>query len=310
MRWIGVLARCGRFAGLGLRAGGRWLGPLTRLARLVDRMGRVGLARREGLAGSAGLDVAGLAGRSAGLGVAGLAGDSVVGRRGEDVAVIAVCGCSGSRVGCLAVVAPQQLAVGGEGGAQDGGVVGFEKPGDADEPIGFVEQPDAAPFPVVIRPVRVVAVGRPPVRSHNPGQLAHRHLPGQIQPLGLGLRFGHVGDQAQLGPAQLAGSRGGADRRQRLELAAHPGLLGSGAQIDAQVDRRPVAQRADAHTMPTVDGVELCEQSQQLGVGGVDLAYQLAQPGRELIDLGRHDERSRSGFDGERRLGHVPTLAN
>ena len=34
--------------------------------------------------------------------------------------------------------------MGAEGGAEDGGIVGLEQAGDAHEPVGFVEEPDAA----------------------------------------------------------------------------------------------------------------------------------------------------------------------
>jgi hypothetical protein len=233
-----------------------------------------------------------------------------VGRVGIGGAAGVVGGLAGVAGVVTAVVAPEALGLGGEGGAQNGGVVGFEQSGDPDEAVGFIEQPDAAAFAVVVGAVGVVGLGGPPVGADHPGELAHRHLAGQIQPFLLGGGFGDLGHQPELGPAQFTGRGSPGDGGQLLELAAHFGLVGGGAQVDTQIDRRPVSERADADTLPTVYGVQPAQQPHQLGGGGVDVPRQLAQLGAELVDLGADDGRTGGGCCGRWTRGHTHSVAN
>lgn len=102
------------------------------------------------------------------------------------------------RVGgdCVVVaVVPDECALGGECGAEHGGVVGFEQAGDADQAVGLVEQPDAAAVAVVAATVGIVGLRCPPVGRHHPGELADRHLPGQAERVGFAGGLGHPGHQ-------------------------------------------------------------------------------------------------------------------
>jgi hypothetical protein len=192
--------------------------------------------------------------------------------------VVGVVGLSGL------VGAPVAFKLRVEGGAEHGGVVGFEERRDAHEPVGLVEQPDAAPAAGLVLGVGaalVVLVLGAPIGAGGAAELPDRQLAGEVEPVGVAVGFGDTGHELDLRRPQLPRPGRGRDGGQLAEPAGGADVSGGGAGVEAELDGGPVADGAEPDAGPPVAVVELDQQLGHLGLRSVDVPGQLTEPPSE-----------------------------
>ena len=109
----------------------------------------------------------------------------------------------------------------------------------------------------------------------------------------LGLRRGHPGERAHLGVGQLAAGERLGEPRQRAERAGHADALAGGAEIHPDAPGQPVGAGAEA-VVPAAARVELADEVEQVGAGGVEVGRQLGDLVAQPVELrsgprGNHD---------------------
>jgi hypothetical protein len=90
---------------------------------------------------------------------------------------------------------------------------------------------------------------------------------GEETRFGLGRR--HPGQRAHLGIRELAARKRPGQSRQRGERACDADALARGAGVESHTPRQPVRARAKAG-VPPVSRVELADQIEQVGGGGIE----------------------------------------
>jgi hypothetical protein len=94
------------------------------------------------------------------------------------------------------------------------------------------------------------------------------------QQLLLGLRGGHASERPHLGVRQLPAGKRPGQEWQGAERAGHADALARGARIQADAPAQPVGAGAEA-VGPAAAGVELADQIQEAGGGGLEVRRQL-----------------------------------
>jgi len=108
---------------------------------------------------------------------------------------------------------------------------------------------------------------------------AHRE-----QPL-LDLGRGHAGQRPHLGVGQLSASERGGQPGQRAEGPRHAHPLARGAEVHPDAPAQPVSAGAKA-VVPAFAGIELADEAEQPGSGGVEVRGQLGDLVAQPVHLG------------------------
>src|SRR5262245_39511807 len=124
----------------------------------------------------------------------------------------------------------------------------------------------------------------PPPAAHNALHVGGRARAAHGEQPGLGLRHGHAGEGAHLGVRELSATQGLGEARQRAEGAGYPYALPRGAQIQAYAPGEPGGAGAEARVPPAA-GIELADQVEETGSGGIEVGGQLGNLIAEAIQL-------------------------
>ena len=116
-----------------------------------------------------------------------------------------------------------------------------------------------------------------PPAPHDLLHVGRRPRPPHRQQRRLGLRRRHPRQRPDLGVGQLPARQGRREPRQPAQRPGDPHALPGRAQVQSRAPAQPLGAGAGA-ALPAAAGVELAEQVQQPGGGGVEV-------GRELGDL-------------------------
>jgi hypothetical protein len=164
--------------------------------------------------------------------------------------------------------------------------------------------------PARVLPRRLPALGLPVQTSPAPHDALDvsrgARSPDRQQPR-LGRRRGHAGQGAHLGVGELSAGQRLGQARQRAERTRDTHPLAGGPEVEAHAPAEPGGARGEAG-VPAAARVELADEGEQAGGGGVEVRGQLGDLVTETVQVGgwlrrsgnrsredRHDEPSFSG---------------
>ena len=135
----------------------------------------------------------------------------------------------------------------------------------------------------------------PPPAPHDPLHVRRRARPPHRQQPGFGLRRGHARQGSNLGVRQFPAGQGVAQQGQRGQGTGDSHPFPGRAHVEAHPPGEPPGTGTEAR-VPPAPGVELADQGEQAGGGGVEVRGQLGDLVAESIELRdggmRRDERS------------------
>ncbi|MCU0621740.1 MAG: hypothetical protein MUC69_09570, partial [Gemmatimonadales bacterium] len=158
--------------------------------------------------------------------------------------------------------------------SQQGALLGREPP--LHDQHAVLAPPRVQPAGLLLRPRQGVLGGRvgAAVGAHQALELRGRPIPSHGREVGVGLGPGDAGDGADLAVAELTPAQGGADDGQGGEGPGHADVLPGGAEVEAGAPRQPVGAGEEAGGGPGLAPVDLGQERQEAGHGGLDVSRQ------------------------------------
>jgi hypothetical protein len=186
---------------------------------------------------------------------------------------------------CSVRLLVQRLARCGQRLLEHGACLGSQAPADDDHPVLVLVHVQGAGLVAVRGLTRLGERVDSTPAAHDAldvtggAGLAHREQPF------FGLRRGHAGQRAHLGVGQLPMGERVGQPGQRAESTRHTDPLTRGAQIHPDAPGQPVSACAEA-VVPPAANVELADEIEQVGAGGLDVGRQLGDLVSKPIHLG------------------------